>query len=186
MEFLVDQLASRLRDRRAARGWTLERLAEASGVSRAMISKIERGEVSPTATILARLAAGFGITLARLFSEDGVAPQPLSRRAEQPLWRDPASGYERRNLSPAGAALELVEVRFPAQARVVFDNAAASPGIEQQVYLLDGTMTLTVGGEETRLEAGDCLRMALTAPIVFHNPGPAPARYLVALARATP
>jgi mannose-6-phosphate isomerase-like protein (cupin superfamily) len=153
-----------------------------------MISKIERGEVSPTAAVLARLAAGLSVSLASLFAEEGAAGGPLARAADQPAWTDPATGYVRRNVSPpaARAAAEIVDVTFPAGGRVMFDNAVASHGLVQQVWVIEGVMEMTVGGETTRLAAGDCLFMTLDRPIVFANPGPTPARYAVVLSRAAP
>src|SRR5512132_2742787 len=113
-----DRIAARVRTLRGKRGYTLDGLAEASGVSRSMISLIERGQSSPTASVLDKLAAGLDVTLAALFDDDnGAAPaRPLVRHAEQPVWQDPASGYVRRNVSPPGhaSALQLVDVTFPA------------------------------------------------------------------------
>src|SRR4030095_11658660 len=101
------RIAGRVRDLRSARGQSLETLAQRSGVSRSMISLIERGEASATAVVLEKLAASLGVSLAALF-EDATAPaSPLARRKAQPEWRDPASGYRRRNLSPAGVASPL-------------------------------------------------------------------------------
>src|ERR1700742_5096891 len=87
------RIADRVRALRAARGLTLEALAERSGVSRSMISRVERGESSPTAVLLERLAFGLGSTLASLFDPPDASPSPLSRRAQQLAWRDPQSGY---------------------------------------------------------------------------------------------
>lgn len=174
-------LANRLKLARVERGWTLDQFAEASGVSRAMISKIERGEASPTASVLARLAAGLQVSMASLFQSQAVAASPLSRWDEQRDWTDPASGYVRRNVSPAGAASDIVYVTFPAGARVVFDNATVSRQIEQQVWLLEGEIEMVIGEEPTRLGTGDCLLMGLDKPITFHNPGPNDARYVVVL-----
>src|SRR5205814_762154 len=101
----VDQrLAERVRNLRKAQGLTLERLAELSGVSRSMISLIEREETSPTAAVLDKLAGAFRISLPALFSyeaEDAFA-LPLARADTQPLWKDPESGYVRRHVSPPG------------------------------------------------------------------------------------
>ena len=179
------RLAARLRALRAERGLTLEALAERSGVSRSMISLVERGESSPTANVLDRIAAGLGLTLAALFADDardGAAP--LSRRAGQQSWTDPGTGYVRRNLSPPGypSPIELVEVELPAGARVAYDSGARAATVHQQVYMLEGAMALTVGGDRHELEAGDCLAMRIDQPVVFHNPSGRPARYLVALA----
>jgi transcriptional regulator with XRE-family HTH domain len=176
-------LSERLRQARTTRGWTLEQFADASGVSRAMISKIERGEVSPTASILARLAAGLGTSMASLFPSPAASLVPLSRWEDQSDWRDPASGYVRRNVSPAGAAAEIVYVTFPAGARVMFDNYTASKDIEQQVWLLEGEIEMTIGDVVTLLGTGDCLMMQLDQPITFHNPGDNAARYVVVLSK---
>lgn len=179
------RLAYRLKSLREERAWSLDALATRSGVSRSNISLIERGQSSPTASVLDKLSAGLGVTLASLFEEPaapGVAASPLARVAEQAVWTDPASGYLRRNVSPAmRSPIQLVDVRFPAGQRVAYEAAARDEEVHQQVWMIDGTMTLTVGDTTWRLEAGDCLAMTLDAPIVFHNPGTREARYLVAL-----
>ncbi|GLR79259.1 transcriptional regulator [Azospirillum oryzae] len=178
------RLAARLRALRADRGLTLEGLAERSGVSRSMISLVERGESSPTASVLDRLAAGLGVTLAALFAEaERADASPVARRADQTTWADPATGYRRRNLSPPGypSPIELVEVELPPGARVSYDSGNRAAMVEQQVYLLDGTIELTVGEMTHRLSTGDCLAMRLDRPTGFHNPNDRTARYIVAL-----
>jgi transcriptional regulator with XRE-family HTH domain len=178
-------LAARLRSLRADRGLTLEALAERAGVSRSMISLVERGESSPTAAVLARLAAGLGVTLASLFAgEARTDASPLARRADQRAWRDPETGYLRRNLSAPHhpSPLELVEVILPAGTRVAYDNGGRSTEVGQQVWVVEGLIDLTWGEETWRLEAGDCLSMRLDRPTAFRNPAGEPARYLVALA----
>jgi transcriptional regulator with XRE-family HTH domain len=151
-----------------------------------MISLVERGESSPTAAVLDRLAAGLGVTIASLFADESRPDaSPVSRRADQRTWRDPETGYVRRNLSPPDfpSPIELVEVLLPAGAHVAYDNAgtARAVGISQQVWVLDGGVHLTVGEETHRLDTGDCLAMRLDHPIAFHNPGERAARYVVAL-----
>ncbi|MFT3956737.1 MAG: XRE family transcriptional regulator [Piscinibacter sp.] len=178
-------LAARLRDLRRARGLTLEQLAELSGVSRSMISLIERQETSPTAAVLNKLADAFGVSLPAFFAGEARSadPDPVSRRADQHVWTDPASGYVRRHLSPAGMAsqIELVEVNFPAGATVVFDNPLRRLGIEQQIWVIKGAMDITLEQRTWQLQTGDCLAMVLGARITFHNPGLQPARYVLAL-----
>ena len=180
------RLAARLRDLRAHRGLSLEALAERAGVSRSMISLVERGESSPTAAVLDRLAAGLGVTIASLFAESARPDaSPVARREEQPSWRDPESGYVRRNLSPAGfpSPIELVEVLLPAGARVAYDTpgSARVVGLHQQLWILEGRIELTVGDVTHRLEVGDCVAMRLDRPIAFHNRAEQAARYLVAV-----
>jgi len=181
------RIARRVAALRAGRGLSLDQLAAASGVSRSTISLIERGETSATAVVLEKLAAGLGLALAALFETERAAPGPLMRRAEQTQWRDPASGYLRRNVSPPDhpSPMRIVEVEFPAGKRVVLEGAAADATIQQQVWLLDGTMELTHAGQTWRLEGGDCLAMRLDGPVEFRNPTRRPARYAVVIANET-
>ncbi|MBO9685346.1 helix-turn-helix domain-containing protein [Roseateles chitosanitabidus] len=187
----VDQhVARRIRDLRAHSQWTLERLAELSGVSRSTISAIERAETSPTATVLHKLATAFGIPLAALFSEDAedAEPSPLARFADQQTWTDPASGYVRRQVSPTGAdpAIELAEVVFPAGKTVDFNSPSRRVVHHQLVWMLEGEMEVTVGDEAWRLKPGDCLAVVLDRRIAFRNPTRKAARYAVALTQRTP
>ena len=178
------RLAVRLRGLRAERGLTLDGLAERSGVSRSMISLVERGESSPTAAVLHRLATGLGTTLGSLFAEEGRSEaSPVARRADQSAWRDPETGYVRRNLSPPGfpSPIELVEVILPPGALVAYDGVPPSIGIGQQVWVLEGEIELTLGAETHRLAVGDCLAMRVDRPTAFRNPNDRPARYVVAL-----
>ena len=181
------RLAARLRGLRTERGLTLDGLAGRAGVSRSMISLVERGESSPTAAVLHRLAMGLGTTLASLFAEEEwPEASPLARRADQPAWRDPETGYVRRNLSPPGfpSPIELVEVVLPPGARVAYDVVVGVPssvGISQQVWLLEGEMELTVGTDIHSLAVGDCLAMRVDRPTAFRNPTNRPTRYVVAL-----
>lgn len=179
-----ERIAKRVRALRDAQGLSLDALAERSAVSRSNISLIERAQSSPTAQVLDRLANALGVALASLFDEDepSAEPSPVSRAAEQVVWTDPESGYVRRNLSSAApSALQLVEVQFPPGKRVTLDSGARNVELDQQIWLLEGTMEFTRGEESWRLKAGDCLTMRVDQPIVFRNPGRQTARYLVAL-----
>jgi transcriptional regulator with XRE-family HTH domain len=183
---LNERIAERVRELRAGRGLSLDSLATKSGVSRSMISLIERGESSPTAVVLEKLAAGLGVMLASLFDAP-AAPQPsgpVARREDQPQWRDPASGYVRRNVSPPGVPqpMQIVEVQFPAGARVAFETGARDTRVHQQVWVLEGAIDVTVGVVRHRLRKGDCLAMQLDRPTMFHNPTRKPTRYAVVIA----
>lgn len=189
-----ERLARRLQELRAERGLTIEALAARSSVSRAMISRIERAESSPTASVLNKLAIGLGVLLPTLFGPTGYTEprlglrHPVAARRAQPEWRDPDTGYRRRTLTPAtsGQPLQLSEVHFPAGAGVTFDNQFGKTVVKQQIWLLEGTMDIELGGETAHLRAGDCMAMTLDAPIRFHNPGSRAARYLVAIIGPSP
>lgn len=184
---LNQRIAARVRELRAGQGLSLDALAGKSGVSRSMISLIERGETSPTAVVLEKLAAGLGVMLASLFDPpvDTTPPGgPVARREDQPLWQDPASGYLRRNVSPPGVPqpMQIVEVQFPPGERVAFEAGARDIRVYQQVWVLEGTIDITLGDECHRLREGDCLAMQLDGPTMFHNPTRKPARYAVVIA----
>src|SRR5881275_1378290 len=116
-----------------------------------MISLVERGESSPTAVVLEKLATGLGVTMAALFDAPaGVAQpsdSPVARRADQPQWRDPESGYRRRNVSPSNVPqpMQIVEVHFPARARVAFETGARDVRVHQQIWVLEGAIDVTIG-----------------------------------------
>ena len=180
----INQLiAQRLRELRDAQGLSLAQLAERSGVSRSNISLIERGESSATATVLDKLSAALGVTVASLFEKSAAdAPSPVARVEDQPVWTDPGSGYVRRNLSPAMySPIQLVEVSFPAGQRVAYETSTRDAEVHQQVWLIEGRMEVTVGATLWTLAPGDCLAMRLDQPIAWHNPTDQTARYLVAL-----
>jgi transcriptional regulator with XRE-family HTH domain len=177
------RIAARARQLRAERGLTLEVLAERCGVSRSMISLIERGESSPTAVVLEKLAAGLGTTLAALSDAPAAAAEPLARHAAQPVWRDPGSGYVRRNVSPGGfpSPVRIVEVEFPPGARVAYENGVRAIVPQQQVWVLQGMIEITLGDQRYDLREGDCLAFALDRPTAYHNPTTNPARYAVVI-----
>ena len=184
LEDINQRIANRVAALRAERGLSLEALAGRSRVSRSTLSLIERGETSATAVVLEKVAAGLGVALTVLFEAERAVPGPLMRRAEQAEWRDPASGYLRRNVSPPDhpSPLRIVEVEFPAGRRVVLEGGTPVNAIDEQIWVLEGAMTLTLGRMSHRLEAGDCLALHVDGPIEFHNPTRRAARYAVVIA----
>ena len=169
---------------RAARGLSLEAMAARCDVSRSMISLIERGESSPTAVVLEKIATGLNVPLASLFDAPRAATSPVARRDEQPLWRDPQSGYVRRNVSPGGSSspIQIVEVSFPAgRARRLRDRRprAAHPPAGVGARGRDRRRRSAI--DDHRLEEGDCLAMLLDRPTSFHNHTRRDARYAVVI-----
>jgi transcriptional regulator with XRE-family HTH domain len=176
------RIAARVGQLRTERGWSLEALAERSGISRATLSRVERGELSPTASMLGCLCTTFGWTLSRLMAEAETRAASLVPAAQQTVWTDPETGYRRRILSPPGPGLrgELVEIRIPAGATVAYD-AAPVANLEHHLWLLDGALTLDVGGSTFQLAAGDTIRYILNGPSRFTATGRRDARYAIAL-----
>jgi quercetin dioxygenase-like cupin family protein/DNA-binding XRE family transcriptional regulator len=219
MSTIVDAMTAfgeRLRAERHARGWPIERLAAASGVSRAMISKIERGESSPTAVVLGKLSAALELSVSELLAPaspsavnlpggqagpggvnpagrqvgDGAAlvgDQALAggvvrRAADTPEWRDPDTGYLRRQVSTPRFPAAVTEVTLPPGARVPYP-AGAYAFIAQLVWVLSGQLTLTDGPAVHALAAGDTFELGEPRPREFRNDGAGDCRYLVVVTR---
>ena len=181
----------------------MDGLAGASGVSRAMISKIERGESSPTAALLGKLSAALELSVSELLTGArlGDGPQPaeraaaeasgadgagLVRRAEDtPHWRDPDTGYLRRQISTAGFPAAVTEVILPPRARVPYP-ADAYAFIAQLVWVLSGQLTLTDGPATHVLAEGDTFELGEPRPREFRNESAADCRYLVVVTRKAP
>ncbi|HZF74482.1 MAG TPA: XRE family transcriptional regulator [Acetobacteraceae bacterium] len=181
-EEIERRLAERLGALRAERGLSLDELATRTGISRATLSRLERAETSPTAAMLGRLCAAYGWTLSRLMAAaEGEAPA-LMRRADQPAWSDPETGFRRRAVSPPGPGLrmEMLEGELPAGAAVAYD-AAPVPGMEQHVLVLSGTLDFALGARSWRLLPGDCLRVRIEGPTRLAAGPRGPARYLIAI-----
>ena len=188
MNTIVDDIGQRLAHRikleRDSRGWSLADLAERSGVSKATISKIERAEVSPTAVVLVRLASAFDLTLAGLMLRAESERGRLARAAEQPVWRDPETGYLRRQVfSRPDNPIEIIRVEMPAKQRVTLP-ASSYAHIRQILWVQSGALVITEAGERHELAAGDCLGFGSPAETTFANETAAPCVYVVALARS--
>jgi transcriptional regulator with XRE-family HTH domain len=180
---LSASLAATLTAARRERALSVNALAERSGVSRAMIGKVERSEAQPTAALLGRLSAALGMTLSELVARAEGGERRLARVAQQPTWTDPETGYRRRAVSPvSGGPLELVEVELPAGAEVSF-GADTYAFRHQQIWVLEGLLVFREGATEHELAAGDCLQLGPPSPCTYANGTREPVRYLVALSK---
>ncbi|TDD80894.1 XRE family transcriptional regulator [Actinomadura darangshiensis] len=178
-----DGLGQRVKAERGRRGWSLARLADASGVSRAMISKIERGESNPTAVVVGKLSAALELSMTALLSPtEGAAPDQVRRAADTPHWTDPDTGYLRRQISTPGFPVDVTEIVLPAGARVPMP-AGTYAFIAQLVWVLDGELTLVDGPAAHRLTGGDTFELGEPRAREFVNDTPDECRYLVVVTR---
>ena len=176
------RIAARVRGERTARRWSLDELAERARVSKAMISKIERAEVSPTAALLGRLSGAYGITLSALLADHEPHRGPV-RRADQPVWRDPATGYVRRQVSASPTMpVELTEVDLPPGAAVSFP-ASSYAFISQVMWVLSGRLSFVEEDVTHHLGPGDSSELGAPVNRTFRNDGSEPCRYLVVVLR---
>lgn len=173
------RISARIRIERESRGWSLSELAERAGVSRAMIHKIERGESSPTATLLARLSGALGISMSTLIARAEMPQGRLLRFSDQPVWRDPQSHYLRRHISPrSDLPIDLVQVELPAGSDIPMP-AASYALARQLIWLQEGELTFIEGETRHEMKAGDCLELGPPNDCRFINESTAPCRYLV-------
>ena len=174
------RLAARLKQLRVERGWSLDQLASASQVSRATLSRLENGEVSPTTAVLGKLCAAYGLAMSRLLRmvEDDFAP--VLRRAQQSVWTDPETGFIRRCVSPPSRALagEALECELGAGVTIAYATTPR-PGMEHHLLLQEGQLNVTVDGRSHALQAGDCLRYQLHGASTFVTPADSGARYFL-------
>jgi transcriptional regulator with XRE-family HTH domain len=177
------RIASRVRGLRAEQALTLDALAARCGVSRSMLSLIERGESSPTAVMLERVATGLGVSLAALFDDPAAPASPVARREDRASWQDPESRYIRRNISPDAypSPIKIVEVILPAKTTIAYASGPWDIPRAQQIWVLEGLVEVTVGDVAYRLRRDDCLAMTLNVPISFHNRSQKRARYVVVI-----
>ena len=153
-----------------------------SGISRATLSRIENGEVSPTAESLGHLATAFRLPVSQLLAPMERGFPALIRHTEQSVWHDPEKGFFRRSVSPPNAQLkiEIIECTIEPHQQISYDQSAV-PNHEHHLVLLSGGLSLTIDGVRHELRAGDCLRYRLRGSSRFET-GRQSARYIIALA----
>jgi len=175
------ELASRLKEERKRLKWSLDDLAERSGVSRAMVYRVETGQSSPTAALLGKLTAALGITMSEVLSPHRkFARSRLTRSSDQAIWTDPETGYVRRQVTPAGSEIEVVDVTLPAEASVSFP-AESYRSISQVIWVHKGELAFQEGNHVHRLCAGDSLILGEPQDCTFQNTTKMMCQYTVAL-----
>lgn len=183
MDDLDNRIGASIRAEREARHWSLTDLAQRASVSRAMIHKIERGDSSPTANLLGKLSGAFGLSMSALLARAEAGGGRLTRRAEQPLWTDPESGYLRRQVSHGTEMpVDVVEVTLPPAQSVAMPSSAYA-FIRQMIWVQSGHLTFDEGETRHELHDGDCLHLGPPADCVFRNDSDAPVTYVVVVLR---
>lgn len=175
-------LADEIRFHRKRLGLALEGLAELSGVSKSMISKIERAEAVPSTAVLSRLAEALGVTFSRLMSpaaEREVLHIPAPR---QPVLRDETSGFQRRCLSPVlpGRGIDWVLNTLPAKASTG-EFVAHRRGVCEYIYVLKGKLSAAIGDRVFIVAEGDSLYFEADAGHSFTNIGAGQCEYFLVI-----
>ncbi|MRH87905.1 helix-turn-helix domain-containing protein [Nocardia sp. SYP-A9097] len=186
---LAGAFGANVRRRREEAGLTLEQLSIQSSVSRAMLSKVERGEKSPTIGVASKIAHALDASLSDLIGGAAAAASGVAvvmRKNERPVFRDPETGFERHMVSaaPGAGGGEVVVHYLPAQVSLGLLPAYPS-GTEKQLVVLEGTLTVAIGGISETLNTGDSLFFQADADHGFANRTNAPCEYIMVISRRT-
>ncbi|MBV2358247.1 XRE family transcriptional regulator [Thalassococcus sp. CAU 1522] len=177
---VTHRLAEALAAMRSEKGWTLDQLAERSGVSRAALSRLEHAEVSPTADALARLCAAHGVRLSQLLARVEECYPALVGADEQNQWRDSDHPVTLRDMSPAGPGLSgcVQECRLgPGTATTL--PVSAQPGAERHILMMQGQLTVSQGDETHEIARGDVLRFHENGPVALQAQGETGVRFFL-------
>jgi transcriptional regulator with XRE-family HTH domain len=177
------ELGEAIKARRLERGLTLEGLAARCGVSRAMLSEIERGAKSPTIRIVCQIAAGLGTTVARLIGEEpeGDERAPVVVRAgERRTLVDPQTGAVRQELSPAYVrhGVDVLWCSLPPGGTTGI-LPVQRLGTVEHVTVVRGALQGRIGGRDVVLGVGDSVFCDADVPRAFDNPGSDVCEYLL-------
>jgi len=176
-------ISDRIRLERELRGWSLTELSKRSDVSKAMLSKIERVETSPTAVLLGKISSAFQLTLSTLLCRVEQETIRLVSKNEQALWTDPDTGYIRQQVSSAiNSPVELTQITLPESAEVKFP-ASSYVFLKQVIWMISGELTFTEGGRKSILEEGDSYILGEPQDCIFKNETEKPCLYLVVVTR---
>lgn len=179
---ITARLAARLKEERAAKELSLDALAKLSGVSRSMLSQIERGESSPTVASLWNLTRALNVDFSTLLDEEAEPVHPIREivpAAQTPVIRDRAAGCEVRILSAPEevGGNEVYDIRFDKGAAL--ESTAHKKGCVEHLTVLEGTLQVVSGGEDAAVSAGDTVRYAADVEHAIRAAGAARALLIV-------
>lgn len=177
------ELGEAIKARRLERGLTLDGLAERAGVSRGMLSEIERGVKNPTIRIVAQIAAALGTTVARLIGEDAAEDEggpTIVRAAARRTLLDPQTGVAQQDLAPDYRRLGVAVGWWTIPpGGATGPLPPERPGTVAQLVVVRGPLRCRLGTRDHALDSGDALFFAADLPHSFANPGDAPCDYLL-------
>ena len=157
-----------LRRVRQKQGLSIERLAEKSRVSRAMLSQIELGQSTPTVNIVWKIATALDVPFSALLGDEPKANTSVVRRAESRVLTSNKNAFTSRALFPAHGASpgELYELRFAPESRE--ESEAHAAGTTEHIVIVEGQLIITAG-ERYVLEAGDAIVFEADVPHTYEN-----------------
>lgn len=153
----MSNLGKRLKSYRVNRRFTMEQLSDRAGVSKSMISKIERGDVQPTLDVAMRIAKALGTHIVNILEPNLSRRVILTKAKRQPAILDERSGIERHIISPVVEHIGVLWIRVTAPPRTAMTDlhAQMKPGGQKYLWLRKGNIVVTVDEREFFLNTGD-------------------------------
>ena len=165
---LNDIIAMNLKRLRAERSLSLGKLAELSGVSKVMLSQIEKGESSPTINTLWKIATGLQVSYTKLIDEQIEAPLIIRKEASALVEHD---GYRVYHYSTVNPARDFEFFNGELDAQSSFTSEGHGVNTHEYILVTKGEMTLLYGGEEYILQEGDFIHFDCSQPHTYRNYG---------------
>lgn len=165
-------LGTRLKLLRGERGWSLDALASASGVSRSMLSQIERNQANPTLAVTMRIAGAFGMGLAELLEVPGASSAVNVIRADDHKFHYRSDKYCRiRTLSPLNLEKDVEFYEVQLQPGGALRSAPHFEGTREFLTVQEGEVSVESGGDAETLRAGDSASYRADVPHAIINVG---------------
>ncbi len=178
----MSYFAESLKTLRQQLGFSMQVLADKAGISKSMISKIERDEVQPTLEVASRLARALNKTLSEMLHVPQTTQVVFLPRDEQAVWED-AQHIKRRNISPVfeGLKIEWLQVELPIGASLLKCLSANTPGQEKYILVTKGLLEIKIDQQVFHLKKGDSLYFDPSVPHDFSNAGKAILEYYMVI-----
>jgi len=175
------EVGATLQKMRLARGLTLEDLSRAAGVSKSMLSQIEREKANPTIAITWRLANALGVGIGELLASETKQAEAIYvlEAHELPTLPGDHAGYVLRILGPMELAGKFEWYELTLAANGVLASNPHDPGVTEHLTLLQGAVELDVNGEKKKLKTGATARYQADCPHSIRNTGKSEARALM-------
>lgn len=166
---IAEHIAGTVRQLRKERGWSLDRAAGETGVSKAMLGQIERGESSPTVSTLWKIASGFRVSFSTLFDSDKPALGELHRDGWESVWGDDSAGMRARLLFPYDPLLGFEMFMIELAPGALSESSAHASGVVEHIVVVEGEMELRIDERWQTLRAGEGLRFFADRPHAMRN-----------------
>lgn len=180
MDQIHIKLGRNLNKIRKGRGWSLDRVAEATGVSKAMLGQIERGLSNPTISVMWKIANGLQMSFTSLLEDDGPDVSIVSRNQVDPLVEEEGA-YRIYPLFPFDAKTKIEIYWVEIDIGCVHISEPHNPGVEEYIMVQEGELEIDINGSLYRLAAGQAVRFNAAHPHTYMNKSAVVARYYTSI-----